>query len=111
MFYPRVSSPLTLSSCHGSWKMLIEGRLYFEKLKPVVPSGVIRGQRLEIALRIIADVCAGLHHAHELRDIGVGRAEARELTGQPAGGILGCHRARAGCPRPAAGGSTDPPQG
>ena len=33
--------------------VLIEGRLYFEGLKPVVPSGVIKGQRLELALRII----------------------------------------------------------
>ena len=33
--------------------VLIQGRLYFEGLKPVVPSGVIRGQRLELALRII----------------------------------------------------------
>jgi NTE family protein len=33
--------------------VLIQGRLYFDGLKPVVPSGVIRGQRLELALRII----------------------------------------------------------
>ncbi len=33
--------------------MLIQGRLYFDGLKPVVPSGVIRGQRLELALQII----------------------------------------------------------
>jgi NTE family protein len=33
--------------------VLIQGRLYFEGLKPVMPSGVIRGQRLELALRII----------------------------------------------------------
>jgi NTE family protein len=33
--------------------VLIQGRLYFEGLKPVVPSGVISGQRLELALRII----------------------------------------------------------
>jgi NTE family protein len=35
------------------WPIMIQGRLYFEGLKPVVPSGVIRGQRLELALRII----------------------------------------------------------
>jgi NTE family protein len=33
--------------------VLIQGRLYFEGFKPVIPSGVIRGQRLELALRII----------------------------------------------------------
>ena len=33
--------------------VLIQGRLYFDKFKPVVPSGVIRGQRLELALQII----------------------------------------------------------
>ena len=33
--------------------VLIQGRLYFEGMKPVIPSGVIRGQRLELALRII----------------------------------------------------------
>jgi NTE family protein len=33
--------------------VLIQGRLYFEGIKPVMPSGVIRGQRLELALRII----------------------------------------------------------
>ncbi len=34
----------------------IQGRLYFEGLKPVMPSGVIRGQRLELALRIIEEL-------------------------------------------------------
>jgi NTE family protein len=33
--------------------VLIQGRLYFDGLKPVMPSGVIKGQRLELALRII----------------------------------------------------------
>jgi NTE family protein len=33
--------------------VLIKGRLGFDGLKPVVPSGVISGQRLELALRII----------------------------------------------------------
>jgi NTE family protein len=33
--------------------VLIQGRLSFDGLKPVIPSGVISGQRLELALRII----------------------------------------------------------
>ena len=33
--------------------VLIKGRLGFDGLKPVMPSGVISGQRLELALRII----------------------------------------------------------
>ena len=33
--------------------VLIQGRLYFEGIKPVIPSGVISGQRLELALRLI----------------------------------------------------------
>ena len=33
--------------------VLIQGRLYFDGMKLVMPSGVIRGQRLELALRII----------------------------------------------------------
>jgi NTE family protein len=38
--------------------VLIDGRLYFEGIKPVMPSGVIRGQRLELALRIIEALSA-----------------------------------------------------
>jgi NTE family protein len=41
------------------WPILIQGRLYFEGLKPVVPSGVIRGQRLELVLRIIEALSPG----------------------------------------------------
>ncbi len=33
--------------------VLIQGRLHFDGIKPLMPSGVIRGQRLELALRII----------------------------------------------------------
>ena len=38
--------------------VLIQGRLYFEGMKPVIPSGVIRGQRLELALQIIEALSA-----------------------------------------------------
>jgi len=38
--------------------VLIQGRLYFEGMKPVIPSGVIKGQRLELALQIIEALSA-----------------------------------------------------
>jgi NTE family protein len=38
--------------------VMIQGRLHFEDLKPTMPSGVISGQRLELALRIIEALSA-----------------------------------------------------
>jgi hypothetical protein len=35
------------------WPVMIRGRLHFDGLKPVMPSGVIDGQRLELMLRTV----------------------------------------------------------